>query len=90
MLHTLLPRKLRSRSSSLALLLEFIFDFGEPHYECDYSVESNRAYGSIGPSTVGDMGKAHRIHAAVNNHQEENHLTVLEMSGTVANQNLSI
>jgi hypothetical protein len=39
---------------------------------------------------VGDMGKAHRIHAAVNNHQAEHQSTVLEMTGTVADQTLSI
>jgi hypothetical protein len=39
---------------------------------------------------VGDMGKAHRIYAAVNKCQEEHHSTVLEMSGTIADQTLSI
>jgi hypothetical protein len=36
------------------------------------------------------MGKAHRIHAAVNNHQEEHQSTVLETTGTVADLTLSI
>ena len=39
---------------------------------------------------MGDMGKAHRIHAAMNNHQAEHQSTVLEMTGTVADQTLSI
>jgi hypothetical protein len=33
---------------------------------------------------------AHRIHAALNNHQAEHQLTVLEMTGTIADQTLSI
>jgi hypothetical protein len=37
---------------------------------------------------VGDLGKAHRIHAAVNNHQEENQLNVLETSSIIADQTL--
>jgi hypothetical protein len=42
-------------------------------------------YGSVGPTTVGDLGKAHWIHAAMNNCQEEHQSTVvLEMSGTVS------
>ena len=39
---------------------------------------------------MGDMGKAHRIHAAVNNHQEEHQSTLLEMTGTIADQTLRI
>ena len=39
---------------------------------------------------MGDMGKAHQIHAAMNNHQEEHQSTMLETLGTVANQTLSI
>jgi hypothetical protein len=39
---------------------------------------------------VGEMGKAHRIHAAGNNRQAEHHSTMLEMTGTVADQTLSI
>ena len=53
-------------------------------------MERARASGSAGPTTVGDMGKAHRIHAAVNNRQAEHQSTVLEMIGTVADQTLSI
>jgi hypothetical protein len=53
-------------------------------------VERTRASGSVGPTTVGDLGKAHRIHAVVNNHQEEHQSTVLETSGTIADQTLSI
>jgi hypothetical protein len=39
---------------------------------------------------MGVLGKAHRIHAAVNNRQAEHQSTVLETSGTVADQTLSI
>jgi hypothetical protein len=53
-------------------------------------VERTRASGSAGPTTVGDMGKAHQIHAVVNNLQEEHQSTVLEMTGTVTDQTLSI
>jgi hypothetical protein len=63
---------------------------GEPHYQRDCPVERTRASGSAGPTTMGDMGKAHRIHAVVNNHQAEHQSTVLETTGTVADQTLSI
>jgi hypothetical protein len=53
-------------------------------------VERARASGSAGPATVGDMGKAHQIHAAVNNRQAEHQSTVLETTGTVADQTPSI
>jgi hypothetical protein len=48
-------------------------------------VERTRASRSAGPATVGDMGKAHRIHAAVNNRQAEHQSTMLEsfISGAV-------
>jgi hypothetical protein len=39
---------------------------------------------------VGDLGKDHQIHAAVNNCQTEHQSTMLETSGTVAEQTLSI
>jgi hypothetical protein len=45
---------------------------------------------SFGPTTVGDMGKAHQIHAAVNNRHVEHQSTMLETIGTIANQTLSI
>jgi hypothetical protein len=41
------------------------------------------------PTTVGDMGKAHRIHAVVNNCQAEHQSTVLETTGTITDQTLS-
>jgi hypothetical protein len=63
---------------------------GEPHYHHDCPVERTRAFGSAGPTTVGDMGKAHRIHAVVNNRQEEHQSTVLETIGIVVDQTLSI
>jgi hypothetical protein len=36
------------------------------------------------------LGKAHRIHAAVNNRQDEHQSIVLEMSGMIADQNYSV
>jgi hypothetical protein len=45
---------------------------------------------SVRPTTVGDMGKAHWIHAAVNNRQAEHQSTVLETTGTIADQTLSV
>jgi riboflavin synthase alpha subunit len=63
---------------------------GEPHYQCDFPVGRTRASESAGPTTMGDMGKAHRIHALVNKHQVENYLTVLETTGTIADQTLCI
>jgi hypothetical protein len=104
MLHTKLPRNLRSRSLSLALLLEFSFyfgyqeywteesvlDCGEPHYQHYCPEERVGASGSARPTTMGVLGKAHQIHAAVNNHQAEHQSTVLETSGTITDQTLSI
>jgi hypothetical protein len=46
--------------------------------------------GSVGHTTVGDLGKAHQIHAVVNNRQAEHQSTVLETSGTIADQTFSI
>jgi hypothetical protein len=62
----------------------------EPHYQRDCPVERARASGSAGPATVGDMGKAHRIHAAVNNCQVEHQSTMLETTGTIADHTLSV
>lgn len=39
---------------------------------------------------MGDLGKAHRIHVAVNNRQAEHQSTMLETPGTIADQTLSI
>jgi hypothetical protein len=63
---------------------------GEPHYQRDCPVERTRVSKSAGPTTVRDMVKAHQIHAAVNNCQAEHQSTVLETTGTIANQTLSI
>jgi hypothetical protein len=63
---------------------------GEPHDQRDYPVGRTRASGSVGPTSVGDLGKAHLIHAAVNNLQAEHQSTVLETSSTVVDQTLSI
>jgi hypothetical protein len=98
MLHTKLPRKLRSISLSLALLLEFSFyfgyqnywieesvlDCGEPHYQNYCPEERVGASGSDGPTTMGFLGKSHQIHAAGNNRQEEHQSTALKTSGTIA------
>jgi hypothetical protein len=53
-------------------------------------VERTRASGSARPTTVGDMGKAHQIHAAVNNCQAEHQSIMLKTTGIVADQILSI
>jgi hypothetical protein len=90
MLHTQITEKLMVNKFVLALVLEFSFYFsyqdywteesmlecGEPHFQRDDPVKN--------------LGKVHRIHAVVNNHQEEHQSTVLETSGTVADQTLSI
>jgi hypothetical protein len=39
---------------------------------------------------MGDMGKAHPIHAVVNNHQEEHQSTMLETTGTITDHTLSV
>jgi hypothetical protein len=57
---------------------------------CDCPVERTRVSRSVGPTTMGDMGKAHRIHAAVNNCQAEHQSTMLETTGTITDQTLSI
>jgi hypothetical protein len=46
--------------------------------------------GSTGPTTVADLGKAHGIHATMNNHQDKHQSTVLETSGIIVDQNFSI
>jgi hypothetical protein len=65
----------------LALLLEFSFyfgyqkywteesvlDCGEPHYHHYFIEEGARASRSAEPTTMGVLGKAHQIHAVVNN-----------------------
>jgi hypothetical protein len=61
---------------------------GEPHYLHDFPMERTKASESAVPTTMGDMGKAHRIHAAVNNCQAEHQLTMLETSGTFVDQTL--
>jgi hypothetical protein len=53
-------------------------------------MERTRASGLAGPTIVGDMGKAHRIHAVMNNRQPEHQLIVLETTSTVTDQTLSI
>jgi hypothetical protein len=63
---------------------------GDSNYQRDFLVERIREPGLVRPTTMGDLAKAHRIHAAVNNHQEEHQWTVLETSGTVIDETLSI
>jgi hypothetical protein len=53
-------------------------------------MERPRVSGLARTTTVGDMGKAHQIHAVVNNHQEEHQSIVLETIGTITDQTLSI
>ena len=40
--------------------------------------------------TIGYLGKAHRIHATVNNHHAEHQSTVLETSCMIDDQNFSV
>jgi hypothetical protein len=63
---------------------------GEPHYQRDFPVERTRASGLVGPTTMGDMGKAHRIHTVVNNCQAKHQSTVLDMTCIFIDQTLSI
>jgi hypothetical protein len=63
---------------------------GEPHYQCDCLVERTKSSGSNRPTTMGDLGKAHQIHATMNNCQEEHRSNVVETLGTIDDQNLSI
>jgi hypothetical protein len=63
---------------------------GDPHYQRDLPMERTRASGSTRPTTVGDFGKAHQIHAMVNSHQTEHQSTLLETSSTIVDQTLSI
>jgi hypothetical protein len=53
-------------------------------------VERARETRSARHTTVGDLGKAHQIHAEVNNRQSEHQSTMLETLGTISNQNFSI
>ena len=53
-------------------------------------MERTRASGSSRLTTMGDLGKAHQIHAVVFNRQTKQQSTVLEMTGVVADQALSI
>jgi hypothetical protein len=63
---------------------------GEPHYQRDCPMERTRAFGPVEPTTVGDLGKAPRILATMNNHHAKHQSIVLEISGTVTDQTLSI
>jgi hypothetical protein len=69
---------------------ESVLECGEPHFQCDYPVKRTRASGSVGPTTMGDLGKAHRIHAVVNKCQAEHQSTVLKTSSIVIDQTLRI
>jgi hypothetical protein len=53
-------------------------------------MERTRVSGSFRPTTMGYLGKAHPIHAAVNNRQAEHQSTVLETSCTITDQTLII
>jgi hypothetical protein len=61
-----------------------------PHYQRDCPIEKERVARSSGPTTVGDLGKAERIHAAVNNCQVEHQSTILEMLGMITDNHFSI
>eukprot|EP00253_Pinus_taeda_P004738 PITA_04738 len=57
--------------------------FGGPHYERDCPQKTGITKSTKNATTVGDLGKAHRIHAAVNIRQFEHQSTVLETSGNI-------
>jgi hypothetical protein len=54
----------------------------------DFPKERARASRSARPTTVGVLGKAHQILAAMNKCQAEHQSTVLKTSGTIADQTL--
>lgn len=56
---------------------------GGPHYERDFPQKTGNINSTKNAATVGDLGKAHRIHAAVNNRQVEHQSTVLETLGNI-------
>ena len=76
-----LTKELKVKKFVLTLALGFSFYFryqdywteegvwgcGEPHFLCDYPVKRTRASGLVRPTTMGDLGKAPRIHVVVNN-----------------------
>jgi hypothetical protein len=53
-------------------------------------VERTKSSGSAEPTTMGYLGKVHRIHAALNNHQADHQSTMLETSSCIVDQTLSI
>jgi hypothetical protein len=55
-----------------------------------FLVERVRASESSRHTTIGDLRKAHWIHATVNIHQVEHQSTVLETLGTIGDQTFSI
>jgi hypothetical protein len=69
---------------------ESVLDCGVPQYQHSCPEERVRRIWISGPTTMGVLGKAHRTLAVVNNHQEEHQSTVLETSGTITDQTLSI
>eukprot|EP00253_Pinus_taeda_P027545 PITA_27545 len=56
---------------------------GGPHYERDCPQKTGNTNSTENATTVGDLGKAHCIHAAVNNRQVEHQSTVLETSSNI-------
>eukprot|EP00253_Pinus_taeda_P015998 PITA_15998 len=56
---------------------------GGPHYEKDCPQKTGNTNSIKNATTVGDLGKAHCIHAAVNNRQVEHQSTVLETLGNI-------
>jgi hypothetical protein len=69
---------------------EGVWDCGVPHYQHSYPEERVDASRSTEPTSVGVLGQAHWIHVGVHNRQADHQPTVLEMTGTVTDQTLSI
>jgi hypothetical protein len=69
---------------------ERVLDCGVPHYQHSCPEERVDTSGSVGPTSMGVLGQAHRILVAVKNRQAEHQSTVFKTLGTVADQTLSI
>jgi hypothetical protein len=74
------------------LLPQLNMAFEEVSWELfeEWFQERTRAFGSVRPTTMRDFGKDHRIHAVLNNRQEEHQSTIFETSGIVTDHTLSI
>jgi len=63
---------------------------GGPHFERDCPKKKLEVPSSQSQTTVGDMGRAHRIHAVVHDRQAEHQSSVLETKGKLNNFSISV